>query len=239
MSEGVRSRIHALSCEKGVLRLLVFSAVVILSLYQSGCSGVTSAADANSIVSPAQFNASTSTLNLGNVALGDSKTLTVSFTNSTASPVTIKNVSIAGPGFSVSGIPTGMIFSAGQTATVGVTFTPSSTGNATGSITITSDAQNATITVALQASGVPAGAHAATLFWNSSASPVSGYFIFRGTSSGGPYTTLNPSSLDPTTTYTDPSVQAGQSYYYVVKAVDSNNTQSAPSNEVSATIPSP
>jgi fibronectin type 3 domain-containing protein len=132
-----------------------------------------------------------------------------------------------------------MIFSAGQTATVSVTFTPSSTGNATGSITITSDAQNSPITVALQASGVPAGAHLATLSWNASTSPVNGYFIYRGTSSGGPYTTLNPSSLDPTTTYTDPSVQAGQSYYYLVKAVDSNNAQSAPSNEVSATIPSP
>lgn len=237
MSEGFRSRIHPLSFEKGVLRLLVFSAVVILALHQSGCSGVTSAAaDANSIVSPAQFNASTSTLNLGNVALGDSKTLTVSVTNSTGSPVTIKNVSIAGPGFGVSGIPTGMIFSAGQAATVSVTFTPASTGNATGSITITSDAQNPTITVALQASGVPAGAHLAALFWN--ASPVSGYNVYRGTSSGGPYSRLN-SSLDTNISYTDSSVQAGQTYYYVVRAVDSNNTESANSNEVSGSIPSP
>jgi fibronectin type 3 domain-containing protein len=129
--------------------------------------------------------------------------------------------------------------SAGQTATLSVTFTPASTGNVTGSITITSNTQNSPITVALQASGVPAGAHLATLSWNASPSPVNGYFIYRGTSSGGPYTPLNLSSLDASTTYTDSSVQAGQSYYYVVKAVDSNNVQSAPSNEVSATIPSP
>jgi hypothetical protein len=240
MSEGVRSRRHPLSFEKRVPGLLLFSAIVIVVLYQSGCSGVTSAApNGNSVVSQNQLNASSLSLNLGNVALGNSKTVAVTFTNSTASQLTIMNISISGPGFNVSGIPAGTNLSAGQTATLSVTFTPASTGNVTGSITITSNAQNSPITVALQASGVPAGAHLATLSWNASTSPVNGYFIYRGTSSGGPYTTLNPSSLDPTTTYTDPSVQAGQSYYYVVKAVDSNSAQSAPSNEVSATIPSP
>jgi hypothetical protein len=240
MSGDVPARIHPTSFEKRALRLLLCSAIVIVMLYQSGCSGVTSAApNGNSVVSQNQLNASSLSLNLGNVALGDSKTVAVSFTNTTASQVTIMNISISGPGFNVSGIPTGTNLNAGQTATLSVTFTPSGTGNVTGSITITSNAQNSPITVALQASGVPAGAHLATLSWSASPSPVNGYFIYRGTSSGGPYTPLNLSSLDANTTYTDSSVQAGQSYYYVVKAVDSNNVQSLPSNEVSATIPSP
>ena len=41
-----------------------------------------------------------------------------------------------------------------------------------------------------------------------------------------------------TTTYTDNSVLAGQTYFYVVTAVDSRNVESVHSNEVSTTIPS-
>jgi fibronectin type 3 domain-containing protein len=119
-----------------------------------------------------------------------------------------------------------------------VTFTPASVGPAAGSITVTSNSPNSTITVSLQATGVPAGSHLAALSWNSSPSPVIGYFIYRGTGSGGPYTRLN-SSPDQNTAYTDSSVQAGQSYYYVVTGVNSSNVESPYSNEVVAAIPSP
>jgi fibronectin type 3 domain-containing protein len=37
----------------------------------------------------------------------------------------------------------------------------------------------------------------------------------------------------------DKSVQAGQKYYYVVTAIDSNNDESAYSNQTSAVVPSP
>jgi len=50
---------------------------------------------------------------------------------------------------------------------------------------------------------------------------------------------LNSSPINGTT-YTDETVQAGRTYYYVVTAVASGDvTQSAISNEVSATVPSP
>jgi hypothetical protein len=236
MNRRVPARIRPFSPEKRAFSLLLFSVVVILTLSQSSCSGVSSAAlNANS----GQFNASALTLDLGNVALGDNKTLAITLTNSTGSQLTVANVSVSGPGFSVNGISAGMNFSAGQTAVLSVTFTPASTGNVTGSITVTSNAQTSPITVALQGSGAPAGAHAATLYWDSSASSVNGYFVYRGTSSGGPYTAKLNSSPVTNTTYTDSSVQAGHSYYYVVTAVDADSTESAYSNEASATIPSP
>ena len=62
--------------------------------------------------------------------------------------------------------------------------------------------------------------------------------MYRGTVSGGPYTKIN-SLVDATTTFTDTTVQAGQTYYWVVTAVNSSNVQSTYSNEVSATIPTP
>jgi fibronectin type 3 domain-containing protein len=41
------------------------------------------------------------------------------------------------------------------------------------------------------------------------------------------------------TTYTDTTVTAGQTYFYVAKAVDANDVESGPSNEVQAVIPTP
>jgi fibronectin type 3 domain-containing protein len=67
---------------------------------------------------------------------------------------------------------------------------------------------------------------------------VVGYNVYRGTQSGGPYTKLNSSPVS-ATTCTDSSVKAGQTYFYVVTAADSSNVESAYSNEVSASIPSP
>lgn len=63
--------------------------------------------------------------------------------------------------------------------------------------------------------------------------------MYRGTTSGGPYTKVN-SALLPGTTYTDTSVQAGVTYFYVVTAVDTSKNESAYSAQTSAaTIPSP
>ncbi len=63
-----------------------------------------------------------------------------------------------------------------------------------------------------------------------------GYNAYRGTEPGGPYTELN-SSLIAMTTYTDLTVQVGQTYYYLVTSVDADDVESIYSDEVSATIP--
>ena len=77
--------------------------------------------------------------------------------------------------------------------------------------------------------------HAAILTWNASTSTVTGYNVYRGTTSGGPYSiraTLN--SL----TFTDTTGIPGTTYFWVVTALD-NAQESVYSNEVSGTIPSP
>ena len=218
--------------------LILLVAVGIGAICQTGCSGTTTLASNNEeITNPGQFGPSASSVNLGNVALGDSKTVTVTFTNSTNSAVTILNVSVSGPGFTAGGIPTGTILNPGNVATLNVTFTPFSTGTQTGSVTVTNNSSIPSITVALSASGVPAGDHLATLSWNASPSGVAGYFVYRSTN-GGPYTKLNPAE-DIGLTYTDTSVAAGQTYTYVVTGVTSNNVESGYSNPATATIPSP
>ena len=67
--------------------------------------------------------------------------------------------------------------------------------------------------------GAAATQHSADLSWGPSPSTVVGYNVYRSTTPGGPYTKIN-SSLDPSTLYTDSTVQSGQTYYYVSTAVD-------------------
>jgi hypothetical protein len=81
--------------------------------------------------------------------------------------------------------------------------------------------------------------HSVSLSWTASASQnVAGYNIYRGASSGGPYTKIN-STLITVDNYTDNSVQSGQTYYYVTTAVDSANVESVNSNQAQAAIPNP
>jgi fibronectin type 3 domain-containing protein len=88
---------------------------------------------------------------------------------------------------------------------------------------------------------VPTVAVAATsinLAWDpNSDSNLAGYNIYRSTQSGvfnSP--ALNGTALLPTTTFSDSSVQGGQTYYYVVKAVSTDGTESSPSNQVQVAI---
>jgi len=81
--------------------------------------------------------------------------------------------------------------------------------------------------------------HQVTLNWIASTSTVAGYNVYRGTTSGGPYSILNSSLVTGSTAYTDSTVASGQTYYYVTTAVDASNNQSAYSNEAQAVVPYP
>ena len=81
--------------------------------------------------------------------------------------------------------------------------------------------------------------HGVTLGWGASTSPnISGYNVYRGTASAGPFTKMN-SSLITGMTYADSAVQAGQTYYYVATAVNTSGGESSYSTAVMAVIPTP
>ncbi len=78
-------------------------------------------------------------------------------------------------------------------------------------------------------------AHSVQLNWQASTSSgVTGYDVYRSTTSGGYYSLL--ASLTGLT-FTDKAVQAGLTYYYVVTAINSSGLQSTYSNPVQAVIP--
>jgi hypothetical protein len=79
--------------------------------------------------------------------------------------------------------------------------------------------------------------HEAILTWTASIDTVDGYNIYRSDSGGGPYTLVN-TRLCESLVFSDHTVQAGHTYFYVVTAQRSG-AQSVNSNEVSVTIPQP
>ncbi len=85
---------------------------------------------------------------------------------------------------------------------------------------------------------------AVVLGWNASPTiNISGYFIYRSLTSGNfpvGWVKMNPSGPTPALMFTDASVQRGTTYFYVVTAYrGSDDMESVPTNEVSATVNNP
>ncbi len=183
------------------------------------------------------LGASSTQLSFGSVNVSSDGVQSVTITNSGNSSVTISNVTVLGAGFNAGGGIAGLILSPGQTASLSVTFAPAAAGSASGTVTVTSNATNSPITVALTGTGA-AQAHSVGLSWTASTSSVIGYNVYSSLVSGGPYVKLNPTPMA-ATTYTDTTVQSGQTYYYVTTAVGSTSSasESGFSSQASAVIP--
>jgi hypothetical protein len=190
-------------------------------------------------VGPAgQLSASTTQLSYGNVAVGSSSSQSVTLTNTGSGSISITNVSLTGTGLSSKGVSSGLILTAGNSAVLNVTFAPSASGTLSGNVTVTSDAGDTTLTIALSGAAIEPVSHAVTLSITPNSSNVTGYNVYRSSSSGGPYSKLN-SVLVTSPNYVDSTVVAAQTYYYVGTSVDSSGVESAYSNQVSGTIPTP
>jgi hypothetical protein len=180
------------------------------------------------------------TVSFGNVGLNTPATQTVTLTSSGTTALTISAETLTGTGFTMSGVTFPVTLNPGQTATLDLQFDPTTSGAATGSVTLTSNAIGAgTATIALSGTGVSATGYEVQLTWDaptSSTDPVVGYNIYRAVSGSSSYTLLNSSVNDPTS-YTDATVQDGTSYTYEVMSVDASGVQSAPSNTYTAAIP--
>ena len=187
-------------------------------------------------VAPGQLAVNPGATNFGNVTVGTSLAQGGTLTASGGS-VTVSSAGINSTEFLLSGISLPLTIAAGNSASFTVTFTPQSSGTASASLTFASNASNAPTVQSLTGNGTAPVQHSVTLSWNASTSSnVVGYNVYRGSISGGPYTKIN-SALNPSTSDTDTTVQSGQTYYYVVTAVDSAANESSYSNQVQATIP--
>jgi hypothetical protein len=212
------------------------------ALTLAGCAGVSAGTNAQTktpttTTTSGSLAVTPSALNFGNVTVGNSSNLTGTLTASSAD-VTVSSAAWNGSGYSVSGITFPLTLAAGQSANYTVTFTPPAAGSSPGGITFSSNASDASLQQTFAGAGTQTSSqHQVALTWNASTSSVVGYNLYRGTQTGGPYSTKLNSALISATNYTDGAVQSGTTYYYVSTSVDANNTESAYSNEASAAIP--
>lgn len=153
------------------------------------------------------------------LASGAQQQYTASVVNSTNQNVTWGVISGTGTISSTGLFTAPTLGCGGETDTIGATSQADTTKTGTATATITASAPTN---------------HTVDLSWTDS-DPVT-FNVYRGTTSGGPYTRIATglSSLNYLDTETGP-----QTLYYTVTAVDVNNLESAFSNEAKAIIPCP
>ncbi len=107
-------------------------------------------------ITPATLTANPTSMTFTNVQVGQNSSQTETVKNTGQADAHITAVGASGTGFSVSGIHPPVTLSGGQSVSFSVTFTPPSPGTYTGSVTVSSDAQNPTLTVPLTGTAVGA-----------------------------------------------------------------------------------
>lgn len=95
------------------------------------------------------------------------------------------------------------------------------------------------ITGVLSSCPVSSGLHTVSLSWTASTTSGVSYNVYRATTSGG-YNYSAPLNSSPIagTSFSDCTVTLGQTYFYVVRAVDGSGNQSGNSSEITAAVPS-
>jgi hypothetical protein len=178
-------------------------------------------------------------MSFGNVNLNAPATQTLTLSSTGAASVAVSAATVLGTGFSLSAATFPLTIASGQTAALTVQFDPTTAGATTGSLTIVSTSlTNPTTVVSLSGTGV-APDYEVNLAWDapgSSTDPVAGYNVYRAPSGSASYQQLN-ASVVATTSYTDNTAQAGETYDYEVESVDAEGVTSQPSNMASVVVP--
>jgi hypothetical protein len=185
------------------------------------------------------LNINATSIPFGAVVVNTIATQLVTLTSTGTAPVTISSATLAGTGYTMSGVTFPVTLNPTQAVTLNVLFDPTVTGLASGQLTITSNSStNSTEVISLSGTGV-AASYEVNLSWDapsSSADPVAGYNIYRSPSGSSTYQLLNATE-DTATTYLDGTAQSGLTYDYIVESVDASGVESSPSNMFVITIP--
>src|SRR5271170_1065423 len=113
----------------------------LVALSGTGTTGATAAA----------LTATPSSIAFGSVAVGSEATQTIHVENTGGESASISKLTISGSGVSLSGLTAPMTLAAGQTANLTVTYKPVAAGTLTASLSITSNATDASVVVGINA----------------------------------------------------------------------------------------
>jgi Abnormal spindle-like microcephaly-assoc'd, ASPM-SPD-2-Hydin len=102
---------------------------------------------------PPQLQGIPTSVSFGAVSLGNSQAETGLLTNNGPSSITISQATLTGSAFRLSGLSLPATLSAGQSLSFAVVFAPTVAGSASGNISVTSNAADSTLNIALSGSG--------------------------------------------------------------------------------------
>jgi hypothetical protein len=130
-----------------------------LAISISGASTTLNMALSGTGVSSATLTATPASLTFTSVQVGKSQSQTETVQNIGGSNATISQATVAGAGFSISGLNAPVTLAPGQSTSLSVTFAPQSAGDSTGSVAVASNATNSNLLVSLSgsATGTAAG----------------------------------------------------------------------------------
>jgi len=106
---------------------------------------------------PGQLTANLSSLAFGSVQVGNSMSLSETLTNIGGSSLTISAATASGAGFSLSGLSLPLTLTADQSTSFTVLFDPTVSGGSSGSVSITSNGSNPSLSIPLTGTGVTLG----------------------------------------------------------------------------------
>src|SRR3984885_3427102 len=101
--------------------------------------------------SATELTATPSSIAFGSVAVGSEATQTIKLANTGSAAVAISKVAFSGTGVSVSGVTAPMTLDGGKSASLTVTYKPTSPTTLSGSVTITSNASDSSMVIGLSA----------------------------------------------------------------------------------------
>jgi hypothetical protein len=180
---------------------------------------------------------SPTSLGYGNVTVGSTSSKSVTLTAGTAA-VQISAATTTNQEFTLSGITLPATIAAGKSITITANFKPTASGSTSTKFSLTDNAATSPGTIAATGAGIAATQHTVGLTWTPSTSSVTGYNVYRGATTGGPYSKLNSSSIV-TASFSDSTVKSGSTYFYVTTSVNSSGAESTRSNEAKAVVPTP
>lgn len=130
------------------------AATANLTISSNSSAGSTATVALSGTGASPQLTVSSSTIDFGSVVLNSASNQTLTLTSSGTAPVTVNSATIAGAGFTLAGATLPATLNPGQTLSLQVTFSPTVSGAASGSLTISSNSSRAsTVTVALSGTG--------------------------------------------------------------------------------------
>jgi len=120
-------------------------------------SAVVSLTGTGSSTAVGQLSPNPASVNFGNISTGSNASQQITLTNTGNAAATVSSITVSGTGFSLTGVSTPATVAPSQTLSFTAKFAPTAVGNATGTVTVTSNAGGSPLTISLSGAGVQAG----------------------------------------------------------------------------------